>query len=224
MLSYSINSWLACFSLACAEALVAAPLVDKRQPPTLMLQTLVAAHTWANRHASNTDLHSLYRLNCYCCVLCCADWAFNHCKSTHAPANGTGWFGIWDVDEFVYPCMRPGRQLQGRNLIWEAYNASTKAGADGHALHCSLFGQNHNDTAQGNDTLVLVNNIRRAPDSRSEPAAAPKAWEAVAEGCNKCGCCQVTSRKTIYNVKTVSFCRLGLQQPPSADGAAHSNT
>jgi hypothetical protein len=94
--------------------------------------------------------------------------------------------------------MRPGVQLQDRNLLWEVYKASTMAGADGHALHCSLFGQNLNDTPQGNDTLVLVNNIRRAPDHHLEPAAAPKAWEAVQEGCNKCGCCQVTSRKTIY--------------------------
>ncbi|WIA34962.1 hypothetical protein OEZ86_013243 [Tetradesmus obliquus] len=141
------------------------------------------------------------------------NWAFNHCKATHAPPNGTGWLGIWDVDEFVFPCMRPSPQLQGRNLIWDAYNASTKAGADGHALHCSLFGQNHNDTPQGNDTLVLVNNIRRAPDSRSEPAAAPKAWEAVAEGCNKCGCCQVTSRKTIYNLNTVGKRSLGTHGP-----------
>jgi hypothetical protein len=102
--------------------------------------------------------------------------------------------------------MRPGVQLQGKNILWDAYRSSTKAGADAHALRCSLFGQNHDDKPQGNDTLVLLNNIRRAVDGLTEPVAAPKAWEAVAPGCNQCGCCQIESRKTIYNISRVRRC------------------
>jgi hypothetical protein len=51
------------------------------------------------------------------------------------------------MDEFVFPCMRPSlpQRLQDSNPLWSAYAASTKAGADGHELRCSLFGQNLND-------------------------------------------------------------------------------
>ncbi|WIA35986.1 hypothetical protein OEZ86_004363 [Tetradesmus obliquus] len=141
------------------------------------------------------------------------DWSFNHCKTTYAPSNGTGWFGIWDIDEFVYPCVRQSLKLQGGNVLWNAYAASTKAGADGHALHCSIFGPNHKDVPQGNDTLVLANNIMRAPHPGTEPAAAAKAWEAVAEGCNKCGCCNNDYRKTIYDLSKVAKLRFNTHGP-----------
>jgi hypothetical protein len=100
--------------------------------------------------------------------------------------------------------MRPGVQLQGKNILWDAYRSSTKAGADAHALRCSLFGQNHDDKPQGNDTLVLLNNIRRAADGLTEPVAAPKAWEAASAGCSQCGCCNTEARKTIYDISRVS--------------------
>jgi hypothetical protein len=138
-------------------------------------------------------------------TLTAADRAFNHCKQHHAPSNASGWLGIWDVDEFVFPCMRPSVRLQDSNILWNAYTASTKAGADGHELRCSLFGQNLKDAPQGDGELVLLNNIRRAPDGLTEPVAAPKAWEAVEDGCNKCGgCCQTNGRKTMYNISRVS--------------------
>jgi hypothetical protein len=132
-----------------------------------------------------------------------AGWAYDHCKKTFAPPNGTGWLGVWDVDEFVYPCRRPSAKLS-RNAIWDAYVSSTNASAHGHALQCSLFGQNHNDTTQGKDTLVLLNNIRRATDGLTEPAGGPKLWEAVSPGCDKCGgCCQIRSGKAIYDISKV---------------------
>jgi hypothetical protein len=90
-----------------------------------------------------------------CCQHAAAEWAFSHCKQHYAPSNAAGWLGIWDVDEFVFPCMRPStpQRLQDSNLLWSAYAASTKAGADGHESRCSLFGQNLNNNNNNNQSL-----------------------------------------------------------------------
>lgn len=130
------------------------------------------------------------------------DWAFNHCKTNYAPPNATGWFGIWDVDEFVFPCKRPAVNLDS-NILWDAWKDSTKDDASGHQLRCSLFGVNFHDQPQPPNQLVLTNNIRRAPDSAYEPMVSSLGWAAVHEGCDKCGCCQAQGVKTVYNISKV---------------------
>lgn len=130
------------------------------------------------------------------------DWSFEHCKKHYANEGFVGWFGIWDVDEFVFPCRRPAMKLQG-NPLWDAWTNTTKPGSDGHLLRCTLFGVNSQDKQQPPGQLVLINNVRRAPDPVTEALAAARTWEAVKEGCDKCGCCQVSGAKTIYNISKV---------------------
>lgn len=139
-------------------------------------------------------------------------WAYDHCKKHYANGSFTGWFGIWDVDEFVYPCRRPAQKLEG-NILWDAWMKSTKAGAHGHQMRCTLFGVNYEDKPQPPGQLVLTNNIRRAPDPITEGIAAGKSWEAVKAGCDKCGCCQVHGTKTIYNISAVRKLDFGPHHP-----------
>lgn len=89
-------------------------------------------------------------------------------------------------------------------MLWSAWASSVKPGSDAHELRCNRFGQNDEDLPQADGELVLLRNIKRAPDALQEPTANPLAEAGTHSGCDQCGCCQSTSTKTIYDITKVS--------------------
>lgn len=168
------------------------------------------------------------------CYPLLTDWAADHCKHHYTSENTTGWFGFWDVDEFVFPCRRSHAFLPS-NYIWDAYNASTDSDADGHEMRCSIFGLNNADVPQPVGQSVLLNHVLRAPDTNAESAAAAHVLQATRDACGQCGyhCCEAVGIKTIFRaskvrhtggrataIAAISACLYGLHTPFITHSAA----